>query len=308
MSLYPHPAFEAHPDRGPIPAFPDVALRHGQGPARSPGRDYGVRMQAMAERTAELLAAYDEQLRGAAEAQASPAVELDGPIVRVHYPLRGFVSYRSLTGLDDQEIDALVAAQVEHFGARGEAFEWKTRGHDQPADLPARLLAAGFVPEEQETVLIGVAARLGGAPLLPAGVTLRAITSETDLGRIAAMESQVWGEDRSWLVQDLGERMAANPGDLEVTAAEARGEVVSAAWLVFKPGTEFAGLWGGSTLAAWRGKGIYRALVAHRAQRAVVRGVRYLQVDASANSRPILQRLGFVAITTTTPYIWTPPG
>lgn len=55
------------------------------------------------------------------------------------------------------------------------------------------------------------------------------------------------------------------------------------------------------------GRGIYRALVAARAQRAAARGVRYLQVDASADSAPILRRLGFHAVTTTTPYVWTPP-
>lgn len=72
--------------------------------------------------------------------------------------------------------------------------------------------------------------------------------------------------------------------------------------------TEFAGLWGGSTLPAWRGRGIYRALVAQRARLACARGARYLQVDASDDSRPILLKLGFQSVTTTTPYVWTPSG
>jgi hypothetical protein len=80
--------------------------------------------------------------------------------------------------------------------------------------------------------------------------------------------------------------------------------VVSAAWAVYKAGTEFTGLWGGSTLAQWRGRGIYKALVAVRAARAVERGYKYLHVDASDDSSPILQRLGFVAVTTTTPYVY----
>ncbi|HVD90174.1 MAG TPA: GNAT family N-acetyltransferase, partial [Jatrophihabitantaceae bacterium] len=88
--------------------------------------------------------------------------------------------------------------------------------------------------------------------------------------------------------------------------AEADEEVVSAGWIVYKPGTDFAGIWGGSTLKAWRGRGIYRTLVARRAQLAVGLGYRFLQVDASDDSRPILERLGFVAVTTTTPYVWTP--
>jgi hypothetical protein len=87
---------------------------------------------------------------------------------------------------------------------------------------------------------------------------------------------------------------------------EAGGRVVSAALLVFKPGTDFAGLWGGSTVLEWRGRGIYRALVAERAKLACARAVRYLQVDASDASLPILLKLGFEAVTTTTPYVWTP--
>ena len=63
-----------------------------------------------------------------------------------------------------------------------------------------------------------------------------------------------------------------------------------------------------ATLSDWRGQGIYRALVARRAQLAAARGFRYLQVDASSNSAPILRRLGFQPIATTTPYVWTPPA
>lgn len=81
----------------------------------------------------------------------------------------------------------------------------------------------------------------------------------------------------------------------------ADGEPVSSARMELYPGTDFAGLWGGGTVAEWRGKGIYRALVAYRARIATERGYRYLQVDASAMSAPILDRLGFTALGTTTP-------
>jgi GNAT superfamily N-acetyltransferase len=127
--------------------------------------------------------------------------------------------------------------------------------------------------------------------------------------RIAAMESAVWGQDWSWLGENLIGRIAAAPEQIAVLVAEADGEVVSAAWLVFfRPGADgFARLLGGSTLPKWRGRGIYRALVAARAQRAAARGVKYLHVDASDDSAPILRRLGFRAVTTTTAYVWAPP-
>ncbi|MDR3084482.1 MAG: GNAT family N-acetyltransferase [Streptomyces sp.] len=259
--------------------------------------------------TETLLAAYDDQMRGA---PPTPPVgvtyEQDGPLLRIVGQFRGFVSGPRDLGVHGAELDRLIARQRDFFAARGEALEWKTRGHDTPADLTDRLRAAGFAPEDRETVLVGRAEEMAARPVLPEGVTLRRVTADADMRRIAAMESAVWGQDWSWLADDLIGRVAAAPDEIAVYVAEADGEVVSAAWLAFRAGTRFASLWGGSTLAEWRGRGIYRALVAVRAALAVERQVRYLHVDASDDSAPILRRLGFHAVTTTTPYVWTPPA
>lgn len=251
-----------------------------------------------------MLAAYNHHVRLAETAVLDPGIqaERDGPIVRLFGRHRGFISAPPHLGVDGAELDALIARQRDFFAARGEAVEWKTRGGDEPADLLDRLAAAGFRPEETETVVVGAAADLAAEPSLPDEVHIRHVTQDADMHRIADMESDVWNEDMTWLGDDLIRRK----DNTTVFAAEAGGQVVSAAWLVCKYGNEFAGLWGGSTRAEWRGRGIYRALVARRAQLAVERGVRYLQVDASDDSRPILERLGFTAITTTTPYVWTP--
>ena len=92
-----------------------------------------------------------------------------------------------------------------------------------------------------------------------------------------------------------------------IVVAEAAGAITSAGRVRFVRGTEFATLWGGATLPGWRGRGIYRATVAYRANLAAERGFRFLEVDASSDSRPILERLGFIAVTTPTPYVWSPP-
>ena len=52
------------------------------------------------------------------------------------------------------------------------------------------------------------------------------------------------------------------------------------------------------------GPGLYRALTAARAQSALSRGVSYLHSDCTEHSRPILERGGMKAVTTTTPYLW----
>jgi GNAT superfamily N-acetyltransferase len=255
-----------------------------------------------------LLAAYDAQLRGHVHEPLpeSISVDRDGPLVRtVGFGSQGWVEYRDLGGIEQDELDALIARQVRFFAERGERFEWKLHGHDLPADLPQRLLAAGLEPEETETVVIGLVADLAFEPSLPEGISIREVTERADLRRIGTMEEAVWGDDHSWL-DDLATEQEADPDGLRIFLAEAGGIVVSAGWVRFPSGTEFATLWGGATLEEWRGRGIYRALVAERARIAAERGRVYIETDASDDSRPILERLGFVPVTTTTPYVWSP--
>ena len=261
---------------------------------------------------ARLRAEYDAQLRGRVSARlpAGVQVERDGPLLRfLGRERRGFVDYRDLAGLEGAALDELIARQVRVFAARGEPFEWKLRGHDEPADLARRLRAAGFVAEDEETVMVATSAQAAVAPRLPAGVGLAEVGERGELERIEAMEAAIWDDDGRRLADRLAAERAADPDALAIVVAESGGEVVCAGWVRFESGSEFATLWGGGTLPGWRGRGIYRALVAYRASVALARGFRLLEVDASDASRPILARLGFVAVTTTTPFCWSPaPG
>jgi GNAT superfamily N-acetyltransferase len=261
--------------------------------------------------TSGLLEAYDEQLRDRVPEPLplGVTVEHDGPLLRFHgFAGRGFVGYRDLDGLHGDGLDELIERQVRVFGDRGEAFEWKLHAHDRPSDLAQRLTAAGFVAEDTETVLIAPVTVVAGEPRLPDGVTFREVTTRGEFERIGAMERSVWGDADDWLADMLASEHAADPESLTVVLAEAGADVVCAGWIRYEGGTDFATLWGGATLPAWRRRGIYRALVAYRANLAAARGYRYLEVDASDDSRPILQRLGFAAVTTTTPYVWAPPA
>ncbi|GAB3800803.1 GNAT family N-acetyltransferase [Micromonospora zhanjiangensis] len=259
-----------------------------------------------------LLAAYDNQLRPDLPNPVPPGVTLeeDGPLTRVHGLGRGgFLAYRDLAGLTGDRLDALIHRQRDHFAALGEPVEWKTYGHDEPADLPDRLRAAGFEPEDRETVLVGPVASLAATlPVPPDGVRLREVTDRADLDRIVVLESAVWNDDRGHLADMLERELSMGPEAITVLVAEeeATGRVVSSGWVRYIAGTRFASLWGGSTLPDWRRRGIYRALVTYRARLADARGYAFLQVDASEDSRPILERLGLVPVTTTTPYVYTP--
>jgi GNAT superfamily N-acetyltransferase len=257
-----------------------------------------------------LLAAYNAQLRAAVPdpLPAGVTVERDGPLVRlVGLDEGGFLTYRDLDGLAGDELDALIARQRDYFAERKEQVEWKLHGHDKPDDLPKRLRAAGFEAQEQETVVVGPVAPLAATmPVIPVGVRLREVSARADLDRIMQMKETVYERSFGWLADGLEKEIAADPQGLTVLVAEAGEQVVSAGWVRYVAGTGFATLWGGATLPDWRGRGLYKALVVHRARLADQRGYSYLQVDASDESRPILERLGFVPITTTTPYIFKP--
>lgn len=248
-------------------------------------------------------AAVDAQLRR--EADYDSGVEREDRVTRVLPPGAGWtgVTWSDLAGVDGPAVDAVIAAQVRRFVAAGRAFEWKHYSHDQPADLPDRLRAAGFVPEPPEALLVAEIADLDQRVAPPEGVRLVPVLDEAGMRDFVAVHEAVFGGDYTAFGAALLDQLRRRPDTVIALVALAGDTPIATARLNFHAGTEFASLWGGGTLADWRGRGVFRALVAHRAALAAARGFRYLRVDASPDSEPILRRLGFVALATTTPYV-----
>lgn len=254
-----------------------------------------------------VLALFDRQMRQNARAEDPGAriEKIDGVVRQVGASGDDWsgVLWSDLT---DETADAAIAAQVEHFGSLGRAFEWKLYAHDQPTDLAERLLAAGFRAEPEETLMVAQVDGLSTGVDLPEGVHLQQVTGPAGVVLAADVHEQAFGTSAARLRHRMLAQLSAKPEAFSVVVAMAGDLPVSAARMEMHRGTEFAGLWGGGTVAAWRGRGIYSALVAHRARIAAGLGYRYLQVDATDQSRPILDRLGFAALSTTTPYAYKP--
>ncbi len=255
----------------------------------------------------QFLAAYDSQLRTDAETPSAVDVELLGPLRLVTFTGgRGFVTYAHLAGADADRIRGWVGAALDSFRDQPEItrVEWKTRGHDVAPGLHDALLEHGFVPDEPESIMIGAAAPLAADLPLPAGVSLRRVTGETDVRAMCLMDSQVFGDgDHEQTARALLDRLARDDG-MELWVAEADGEIITAGRLEPVTGTEFAGLWGGATVPQWRRRGVYRALTAARARSALALGKTLLHSDSTEFSRPILERSGLIKVSTTTPYEW----
>jgi GNAT superfamily N-acetyltransferase len=255
---------------------------------------------------AEVLALFDRQIR-----LDYPG---EGPDSVVEY-VNGVVRHVSAGGngwcavlwsdLDETTADAAIAEQMGYFAGLGREFEWKHYSHDRPADLGERLLKAGLTAEDPEALMIAEIAGLPTEPVLPEGVRIERVTDVAGVHLMDAASTAAFGRP-SHHTRYLLEQVERDPDSLTALVVLAGDRPVCSARMEFHQGTEFASLWGGGTVPEWRGKGIYKATVAWRTRLAAERGYRYLQVDASDESRPILSRLGFRRLSTTTPYNFQP--
>lgn len=218
-----------------------------------------------------------------------------------------FVIHSRLTA---DNADAVIRQETAYFDSLGRGFEWKVYGYDSPPDLLARLRAFGFEIDEEEAVLVLDVNQAPPALLQPVSHTVRRLTSPAGVEDAVAVQRQVWPDKRfiDHLADRLARQLQHDPTHLSLYVAYAGREPVSSAWITFHTGSGFAGLWGGSTVKAYRNRGFYTALVAARLQEARRRGVRYLTIDAGPMSRPILQKFGFQQLTTARACLWPAAG
>lgn len=253
----------------------------------------GMKLDRAMIHSAEVLAIYDTEMRRDPVPDPGSRVERVGSIVRI-VGRENYVLFSDLTEANAREA---VAEQAELFHEARADVEWKVFGHDRPANLDAILAGAGFVPDEPETLVVfdlreGLP---GGAA--PAGIEVRRVTDDAGVRDAVTAKDAAFGpDDRD--VFSLYSRMVRDPNQ-GLFVAYAEGTPVASAQIEMTPGRSFAGLWGGGTNPAYRHRGVYRALVSARAVLARSKGYRFLTVDARDTSRPILERLGFVPLTTT---------
>jgi acetyltransferase (GNAT) family protein len=208
--------------------------------------------------------------------------------------------------LDETIADAEIAQQIQFFSARGQSFAWRVYDSDQPSDLASHLERAGFVREYASELMVARVTDITQDAVLPTGVTLTIDNDERGIDRLIEVHEKVFGSDHSQLRRSLRMQLTNAPRARELVVAMANGEPISSSRIEFLPDRQFASLWGGSTLPEWRGKGLFRAMVAYRAGAAARRGYPYVYVTASSASRPILERMSFSSLGSVFTYIWQP--
>ncbi len=248
----------------------------------------------------EVLALYDRDQRREIEFP-SMRREVVSSVVRYVRPAPG-MSFVLFSDLNEATADTVIDEQIAYFSELDVPFEWKAYAHDRPADLAERLVARGFVAEERDAIMVLDVAAAPDTILAKPAADVRRLTDPAQLSEVVSILEPVWGQEFTWVYERMGGHLGI-PGYLSVYIAYIEDLPACAGWTYFNKG-HFAGLWGGSTLEQYRGRGLYTAVLAARIKEALERGVPYLTIDAGAMSRPIVARYGFELLTYATACEW----
>ncbi len=254
----------------------------------------------------EILALFDEERRTLG--LAGYRLERTETITR-SIPLDDGWGWIAWSAHKPDDLDRAMDEEIAHFNSLGCSFEWKVYDHDRPADLRQRLVARGFKIGPVEAFLVLPTKDLGApAAGVSGGIEARRMNTRAEFEDFLSVEKIIWPENPVAMHANSRRRFLEHPDEVSYYVAYAEGRPVSCARVDFRPGSRFAGLFGGSTLEGFRGRGLYTALVAARGAEARERGVPFLFVDAWPSSRPILQRRGFQCLSQTYPCTWPVGG
>ncbi len=209
---------------------------------------------------------------------------------------RGGLNSIDLAVLSEAEADTVIDAAIAEYDALAIRFRWNVGPDSRPLDLAARLERRGLTAHR---VLL-LAAAITDLDLSPApDVEVHAV-NEHNLEAYADVVAAGWNVAAAPLLayerSVLAHRAAGSPGAHHQSfLATVAGTPVGAANGCCFPRSLY--LMGAVVLPAFRGRGVYRSLIAARLLMARDRGIRLATCQAlAATSAPILTGHGFVVV------------
>jgi GNAT superfamily N-acetyltransferase len=193
------------------------------------------------------------------------------------------------------ELDEVLSEVRGRLRERGRhVTQWEVGSRAQPTDLVARLLERGLIRDDDP---VAIAVALDAAPPLPPpGLEARRVETFDEFRAAKEVQWEAFEAPPERIVEDRRQL----PAEWEQVSARLMHGVWQGAELICAgtcvPTPYGLALFGGATRPAARGRGAYRALVSARWQEAQRLGAPALVTQAGSMSRPILERLGFVAV------------
>ena len=213
---------------------------------------------------------------------------------------------------DMPDLDAIIQDQIERFTISGLKFEWPVYQHDSPPELMDILRRNGFQTGEPERLLVLPTDEVPDQLRKTASqfkegkdsYTIRRVTNPDEIGNVVKVLEAVWGMPMPWIQKDFSWLLRFHADIIDIFVAYDQDVPVSTAWVLFLPNNRFASLYGGSTIAAHRNRGLYTRLLALRANEAIKRNKQFLIVNAGEMSKPILSKYGFFVLDELIPCDW----
>ena len=252
---------------------------------------------------ADLLALYDDTMRRNVHI-AGCAREIT-PLVTRCTTTTGSQRYIMWHDFRTSGVSASVDAEMIAVRGNAKVLMWKLYAHDSTHDeLREQLVARGCNEHDHSTLMATpvralidalTAAQQSTSPLL----TVRELVTANDLDAYQNIWDDVWPDaPNSRYVNDYRALIEKHEPGIAFFAGFDGDNPVTSGYMFHAPGAPFALLCGGTTKAVWRRQHAYTRMVAVRAHAAIERGASYLAVEASADSKPILERLGFTELST----------
>lgn len=191
-------------------------------------------------------------------------------------------------------VASVLGEVLDHVRAAGRpTLRWWVDARTEPTDTEEQLAAAGLrLVERLEVLAIPVDAELPE----PEGVEVVAVTDRSGVELAGRVQAEVFGMSPPTEAQlvDLTRSVGLPEDERSVGCYLALVGGVPAGSGGSTVDGDALRLWDGSVLPAYRGRGVYRALVARRLRDARATTARFALVKAvDDTSAPILKRLGF---------------
>jgi GNAT superfamily N-acetyltransferase len=248
-----------------------------------------------------LLVRYDKDLRLRID-YPEARKEITKDVVRLIRKAPG-MNVVAFTFANETRLDTVIAREVDYLEPLNQPFTWKVYDHDRLPGLKGKLASRGFQEDDDPADVMVLDVKKAPAELLqPVTADIRRVTDLDGLKDVIHVLDNVWGGHNTWVNDRLGAHLQV-PGYLSVYVVYVENQPVSIAWTYFPRG-HFATLFAGSTLPAFRRRGLYTSLLATRIQEIRRRGYPFAVVETGSMSRPIVAKHGFRHLTTVYDYEW----